>query len=103
MTKCGICGRHGGLIVMDHDHGTGLCREFLCQSCNVTIGAIERGRLGQCLAYIKKWKGLHAGGGLSYDEYRRLHQKVAGRARRNRRPLLPEGWRAGALVKRSIQ
>lgn len=36
--KCGICGTARGVLVMDHDHDTGLNRGILCRSCNLREG-----------------------------------------------------------------
>jgi hypothetical protein len=31
---CAVCGLPSGRLVVDHDHGTGLARGYLCPSCN---------------------------------------------------------------------
>lgn len=37
-TKCAICGRDGVEMCVDHDHGTGAFRNYLCHKCNRGIG-----------------------------------------------------------------
>lgn len=35
--RCGVCGDAGDLV-LDHDHGSGLVRGYLCRSCNAGEG-----------------------------------------------------------------
>lgn len=35
---CGICGREGASMAIDHCHKTGRVRDGLCQRCNVALG-----------------------------------------------------------------
>ena len=45
--KCPIC-RNSlaiGVVALDHDHKTGMCRGTLCQSCNVGEGKVKAGML----------------------------------------------------------
>lgn len=39
---CRICGKATEILVLDHDHATGLTRAFLCQPCNVKVAYAER-------------------------------------------------------------
>lgn len=38
---CGICGRFFDQLVLDHDHKTGHIRGWLCNRCNLVLGALE--------------------------------------------------------------
>lgn len=51
---CAICGRSGVRLVMDHDHGTGKRRGFLCNECNAGLGFFEddRARLRAAIRYL---------------------------------------------------
>ena len=57
--KCAICGKdlsdtRKGL---DHDHSTGMLREFLCMKCNLGLGFVEdKEYLDKALAYLEKHK-----------------------------------------------
>lgn len=53
-------------MVLDHDHATGMLRDYICQSCNHLVGRFERGAtilsraaLERVAAYV--W--LHSGCG----------------------------------------
>jgi hypothetical protein len=45
------------LLVMDHDHSTGVVREPLCMSCNTILGIVEKDpeKISRMFDYIKKW------------------------------------------------
>jgi hypothetical protein len=36
--RCAVCGKSGGQLMVDHDHGTGAVRELLCNGCNCALG-----------------------------------------------------------------
>jgi hypothetical protein len=38
--KCALCGE-ARILVLDHDHMTGMCRAVVCRSCNHRIGFYE--------------------------------------------------------------
>ena len=43
---CWICGRSGDSLKnglnLDHNHGTGAIRKFLCPMCNMLVGVVEK-------------------------------------------------------------
>jgi hypothetical protein len=39
--KCAICGEHAELLLVDHDHATGLIRGLLCWPCNNREGRLS--------------------------------------------------------------
>lgn len=39
--QCPICLHTVPYRVIDHDHGTGLCRALICEQCNGKLGALE--------------------------------------------------------------
>lgn len=41
---CHLCGKDGGRLCHDHDHGTGMLRGILCNSCNSRLGWYERNK-----------------------------------------------------------
>lgn len=63
---CAICGKpcsSGKALALDHDHETGQFRGLLCANCNRAIGQLQDSVeiVESALAYLKKWKGGHAG------------------------------------------
>lgn len=65
--ECPIC-RRTRPLVQDHCHASGLCRDRICNSCNVLIGRLESQpeRLQILLDYISRWRWEHAHGGQPY-------------------------------------
>lgn len=61
--KCAICGRDNfpmkssssGLLVVDHDHNTGVVRGLLCHNCNSALGLLQDNpeTLEVAIAYLK--------------------------------------------------
>lgn len=47
--RCAICARYADPIQLDHDHGTGLIRGWLCERCNSAEG--RRGAEGALVLY----------------------------------------------------
>jgi len=42
--RCSICGRiprEGRVLVIDHDHDTGVVRALLCRQCNIMLGCAK--------------------------------------------------------------
>ena len=39
---CHLCGELHKKMVVDHCHDTGRVRGLLCQTCNITLGGLER-------------------------------------------------------------
>lgn len=66
--ECPIC-RESAVLVQDHCHVSGLCRDRICASCNNLLGRIENkpARLEALLAYAERWKWEHAHGGVRYS------------------------------------
>ena len=56
--RCAICGgENKRLMAIDHDHKTGKVRGLLCDTCNLSLGHIERdGFLEKALNYIAKYR-----------------------------------------------
>lgn len=55
--RCAICEQENKrAMAIDHDHKTGRVRALLCDSCNLSLGHIEReGFLDKALKYIAKY------------------------------------------------
>ncbi len=54
--RCGACGNQSKKLSLDHNHDTGLIREFLCDACNCALGYVQDdiSRLKQIIAYLEK-------------------------------------------------
>ena len=67
---CPLCGS-AAVLVQDHCHTTGLCRDRICNRCNNLLGRVEStpANLASLLAYIAGWKAQHSSGGTRYDEH----------------------------------
>jgi len=56
--NCQVCGSEGGKkgICVDHDHATGVVRGFLCQPCNLALGAVadDPERLEKLAEYLRR-------------------------------------------------
>ena len=57
--ECGICHsplKEGSLTHLDHDHGTGVIREFLCTNCNRGLGHFHDSikKLRSAILYLEK-------------------------------------------------
>lgn len=62
-TVCAICGKDAGdLLVVDHDHRTGLTRSLLCNNCNLGLGNFQDNEafLSSAIAYLRQHKEAHA-------------------------------------------
>lgn len=70
---CPLCGE-SAILVQDHCHTTGLCRDRICTRCNVILGRVEYKpeRLQALQDYIARWGWEHKHGGVPY---------IAGKAR----------------------
>lgn len=55
--RCAICEKENKrAMAIDHDHKTGMVRGLLCDTCNLSLGHIEReGFLKKALKYIAKY------------------------------------------------
>lgn len=52
---CEICGRVVKVLKLDHDHGTGAVRGWLCNGCNLKLAGVDdRGWLALAEAYRAK-------------------------------------------------
>lgn len=58
---CEICGTHQANLVLDHDHGTGLVRGWLCNNCNTGIGMLKDDPyiIRNALAYLSRTTKRH--------------------------------------------
>ena len=67
---CPICGQLA-VLVQDHCHASGLCRDRICNRCNVLLGRIEAtpSDLANLLSYIAGWQAQHASGGTRYGQH----------------------------------
>ena len=68
LEPCAIC-RRDAELVQDHCHTSKLCRDRICNRCNVLLGLIESRRstdLDKLLAYIERWEWEHEHGGTPY-------------------------------------
>ena len=54
-TACGICGTQQQQLCLDHDHGSGQYRGFLCAPCNKGIGMLKDDAiiLEKAIAYLR--------------------------------------------------
>ena len=55
--RCAICGRPPGKnrLSLDHNHKTGVPRQFLCAPCNAAVAVVESAsRLEELKAYLEK-------------------------------------------------
>lgn len=52
---CSICG-YEERLVLDHNHSTGVKREFLCHHCNTALGLLNEDpeRMERMIAYVRK-------------------------------------------------
>jgi phage/plasmid primase-like uncharacterized protein len=57
-TPCDLCGRIDKLH-LDHDHGTGKMRGFLCKQCNIGLGHLgdSEESIERALQYLKRANG----------------------------------------------
>ena len=57
MGACGICGRDGDRLTLDHDHFSGLIRGLLCRRCNYREGqhpwSCPDERCGYCIWRVR--------------------------------------------------
>lgn len=55
---CGLKDRVGRRLALDHDHGTGAFRGWLCGHCNLGIGMLGDDTIGlrKALHYLEKSK-----------------------------------------------
>ena len=61
--ECPICGKSSipnktAKIVIDHDHSSGMAREWICDSCNTGLGRFkdDTNLLEKAIEYLKKYK-----------------------------------------------
>lgn len=55
---CEVCGNRHSKIVLDHCHGTGAFRGWLCDPCNVVLGMVkdDAGRLEKLADHLRQPK-----------------------------------------------
>jgi hypothetical protein len=64
---CPLCDEHA-LLMQDHSHETGLCRDRICTRCNNLLGRIEAkyDHLQRLTVYVEQWAIEHRYGGKKY-------------------------------------
>lgn len=99
---CGCCGRpfqrpFSLYVVRDHDHVTGVTRDFLCQSCNKLVGQAENGKpipadkhqvLAEYLARHGSSRGVTTASQPSHNQSRKEEEEEE---EKESTPLPPEG------------
>jgi len=89
---CRICGKATDVLVLDHDHVTGLTRAFICQPCNTKVGFAE-GAKGR-----KSYLRLHPKFATTHHHYLEATEwtgeaRVLGRGKKKREKVAYTGLR----------